>query len=134
MDDGYWITKDQLGVSDEVPSRGFCFGVHVESMWAIGEQSELVTPSGEQFDLPMDRSWSPLGPHVGPMLAPCWAHVGGRWASKGILERSWSDLELILRPFLINIEQKMKGRGWILEKSTKAMCFCLFFEVPEVPR
>ena len=64
------------------------------------------------------------------MLAPCWPHVGGRWASWGILERSWSDLELILRPFLINIEQKMKGRGWILEKSSKTIGFCWFFENP----
>ena len=67
------------------------------------------------------------------MLGPCWPHVGGRWASWGILERSWSDLELILSPFLINIEQKMKGRGWILEKPSKNVGFCWFVEVPEVP-
>ena len=88
-----------------------------------------MTPSGKQFDPP----WTDLGALLDPMLAPCWAHVGGRWASWGILERSWSDLELILSPFLINIEQKMKGRGWILEKPSKTNGFCVFFEVPEVP-
>ena len=98
-------------------------------MWAVGEQSELVTPSGKQFDPP----WTDLGALLDPMLAPCLPNVGDRWASWGILERSWSDLELILRPFLIHIEQKMKGRGWILEKSTKTTGFCWFFEVPEVP-
>ena len=64
------------------------------------------------------------------MLGPCWPHVGGRWASWGILERSWSDLELILRPFLINIEQKMKGRGWILEKSIKPYVVICFLKFP----
>ena len=67
------------------------------------------------------------------MLGPCWPHVGGRWTSWGILERSWSDLELILSPFLINIEQKMKGSGWIPEKPSKTFGFDCFFEVPEVP-
>ena len=140
-------SRKKLCVSDHVPSRGFCFGVHlgsiwgpfgvhVGSMWAVGEQSELVTPSGEQFDPP----WTDLGAFLYPMLAPCWPmlgpclpHVGGRWTSWGILERSWSDLELILRPFLMSIEQRVKRRGWILEKSTKTMCFCWFFEVPEIP-
>ena len=100
------------------------FGVHVGSMWAVGEQSELVTPSGEQFDPP----WTDLGAFLDPMLAPCWAHAGpmleavGRvW---GIWERLRSDLELILRPFLKNIEQKVKGRGWILEKPSKTIGFC----------
>ena len=64
------------------------------------------------------------------MLGPCWPHVGGRWASWGILERSWSDLELILSPFLINIEQKMKGRGWILEKPSKPCVFVCFLKFP----
>ena len=64
------------------------------------------------------------------MLGPCWPHVGGRGASWGILERSWSDLELILRPYLINIEQKMKGRGWILENFSKTVCFGGFLKFP----
>ena len=64
------------------------------------------------------------------MLGPCWPHVGGRWASWGILERSWCDLELILSPCLINIEQKMKGRGWILEKPSKPFMFVGFFKFP----
>ena len=62
------------------------------------------------------------------MLAPCWAHVGPMLeAVGGILERSWSDVELILRPFLVNIEQKMKGRGWILEKPLKNIVFLFVF-------
>ena len=97
-------------------------------MWAVGEQSELVTPSlsGEQFDPP----WTDLGAFLDPMLAPCWPHAGGRWTSWGILERSWSDLELILSPFVINIEQKMKGRGWILEKPSKKLFLVGFLKFP----
>ena len=64
------------------------------------------------------------------MLAPCWPHVRGRWASWGILERAWSDLELILSPFLINIEQKMKGGAWILEKPLKTVGFVCFLKFP----
>ena len=88
-----------------------------------------MTPLGPILEL----SWTPCWLHVGSMLGPCWPHVGGRWTSWGILERSWSDLEFILKPLLINIEQRVKRRGWILEKSTKAIGFCWFFEVPEVP-
>ena len=40
-----------------------------------------------------------------------------------MLERSCSDLELILRPFLINMEHKTKGIGWIFEKNFKNTVF-----------
>ena len=93
---------NKLCVSDQVPSRGFCFGVHlgsiwgpygvhVGSMWAVGEQSELVTPSGEQFDPP----WTDLGAFLDPMLAPCWAHVGPMLEAVGRLGASWSVLGAI---------------------------------------
>ena len=86
------------------------FGVHLGSMWAVGQQSELVTPSGKQFD--------PLGPILEPSWTPCRPHVGPMLEAVGRLRASWSVLEPILRLLLINIEQKMKRRGWIFEKST----------------
>ena len=57
-------------------------------MWAVGEQSELETPSGEQFDPP----WTDLGALLDPMLAPCWAHVGPMLEAVGHLGASWSVL------------------------------------------
>ena len=47
-------------------------GVDVGFMWAVGQQSELLIPSGVKFDPP----WTDLGALLDPMLAPCWAHVG----------------------------------------------------------
>ena len=67
------------------------FGVHVGSMCAVGEQSELVTPSGEQFDPP----WTDLGAFLDPMLVPCWAHVGPMLEAVGHLGASWSVLGAI---------------------------------------
>ena len=67
------------------------YGVHVGSMWAVGEQSELETPSGEQFDPP----WTDLGALLAPMLAPCWAHVGPVLEAVGHLGASWSVLGAI---------------------------------------
>ena len=65
------------------------YGVHVGSMWTVGEQSELVTPSGKQFDPP----WTDhLGALLDPMLAPCWAHVGPMLEAVGHLGASWSAL------------------------------------------
>ena len=69
---------------------GTC-GVHVGSMWAVGEQSELETPSGEQFDPP----WTDLGAFLDPMLGPCWAHVGPMLEAVGRLGVSWSVLGAI---------------------------------------
>ena len=50
------------------------FGVRLGpfgSMWAVGQQSEMVTPSGKQFD----PFWTDLRASLGPMLALCWAHA-----------------------------------------------------------
>ena len=57
-------------------------------MWAVGEQSELVTHSGEQFDPP----WTDLGALLDPMLAPCWPHLGPILEAVGHLGASWSVL------------------------------------------
>ena len=65
-------------------------------MWAVGEQSELETPSGEQSDPP----WTDLGALLESMLAQCWAHAGPMLEAVGVLgafqpflERSGGDLE-----------------------------------------
>ena len=77
---------------------GVHFGVNLGSMARFGGGFELQTPSGPDFWLWTD--FGPFfGPHVGPMLAPCWPHVGTCWASWAILAGSWNDFELILRRF-----------------------------------
>ena len=67
------------------------FGLHLGSMWAVGQQSELVTPSGEQFDPP----WTDLGAFLDPILGPSWAHVGPMLEAVGCLGASWSVLGAI---------------------------------------
>ena len=106
------------------------FGVHVGSMWAVGEQSELVTPSGEQFDPP----WTDLGALLDPMLAPCWAHVGPMlapcWRPLGILghlgaflERSGAYLEAIFDEHRTEGERKRLDS----QKNIKKHVFLLVF-------
>ena len=56
-------------------------------------------PVGTRFLAPWTDFGAFLGPHVGPMSAPCWPHVGSCWASWAILAGSWSDFEPILRRF-----------------------------------
>ena len=43
----------------------------------------------------LERSWSFLGPHVGPMLAPCWRPLGILGHLGAFLERSGAYLEPI---------------------------------------
>ena len=64
------------------------FGVHGE----IWQGLELQTPSGPDFWLlgPI------LGLFLGPMLGPCWAHVGPMLALVGRLGPSWRVLGAIL--------------------------------------
>ena len=95
-------------------------------MWAVGEQSELVTPSGKQFDPP----WTDLGALLAPMLAPCWAHVGPMLEAVGhlghlgaFLERSGAYLEAIFD------EHRTEGERKRLDsrKTTKNRRFSLVF-------
>ena len=82
---------------------GRSFGVHVGSMCAVGQQSELVIPSGKQFDPPwtdlgafLDPMLAPRWPHVGPMMAPCWRPLDVLGHLGAFLERSGAYLEAIL--------------------------------------
>ena len=101
------------------------FGVHLGSMWAVGEQSELVTPSGEQFDPP----WTDLGAFLDPMLAPCWRPLDVLGHLGAFLERSGAHLEAIFDQHRTEGEKKRLD----FRKTSKTCGLCLFFEVPEVP-
>ena len=74
---------------------GVHFGVDFGSMLRPDSDSGLRPPQDQIFG----RLGASLGPHVGPMLAPCWPHVGSCWASWAILAGSWNDFEPILRRF-----------------------------------
>ena len=106
------------------------FGVHLGSMWGPCGRSE----SNLSWRPPRESNLTPLGPILEPSWPPCWPHVGPMlgpcWRPLGILGHLGALLELILRPFLINIEQKMKGRGWILEKPSKTNSFRCFLKFP----
>ena len=120
------------------PNLGFiwgAFGVHVGSMWVVGEQSELVTPSGEQFDPP----WTDLAALLDPMLAPCWAHVGPMlapcWRPLGILghlgaflERSGAHLEAISDQHRTEDERKRLDSRKIIKNQ------CVFVGFLKFPR
>ena len=71
------------------------FGVDLGSMLRPDGDSGLRPPWDHIFG-PLGAS---LGPHVGPMLAPSWPHVGSCWASWAILAGSWSDFGFTLRRF-----------------------------------
>ena len=104
--------------------------VHLESMLGSGSDSS--------FRPPQDQTSRPLGPFLAlllnRMLAPCWPNVESSWASLGILVRSWSALEFILRPCFINMEHQTNRRGWIFEKlATKTHRVSpMFFKVPSI--
>ena len=91
---------------------GVHFGVHFGSM--------LRSDSDFGLRSPRDQISKALGPILAllldPMLAPCWLHVGGGWASSGVLERFWADLKAIWSSILINMEKETKRGGGIFEK------------------
>ena len=115
------------------------FGVRMGSVWGpfevhLGPMFKSDGDSG--LRPPRDKISRPLGPILAPlldpMLAPCWHHVGGRRASSGVLGRFWSDLKAIFSPFLINMEHKMRRRGWIFEKPAKTCLFLMVLKVPNI--
>ena len=79
---------NQCGVhlGSNLGSFGVHFGINLGSM---------SKSRRDQIFGPLDRFWSLLGPHVGPMLAPCWQLLGVLGHLGGFL----SDSEPILRRF-----------------------------------
>ena len=135
-----WESMDgpsEVDLGADLESVAGRFGIHLgyllECIWGpfgVCVGSILRSDSDSGFRPSRDHISRPLGPILAPlldpMLAPCRPHVGSCWAW-GILERSWSDLEPILRPYLINMEDKTKKRGWILEKLFETFCFSMGF-------
>ena len=78
-----------------VGPSGVHFGIHFGSMLSLTAILAQI-PSGPDFWTPGTDLGASLGPHVGPMLAPCWRRSGvlrGPWAFLG---RSKGHLEFIL--------------------------------------
>ena len=106
---------------------GVCFGVHVGPS---GVHFGSVLRSDSDFRFRSDLGAS-LGPHVGPMLAPCWRRSGvlrGPWAFLG---RSKGHLEL---NFDQHGKEDEKERLDFREKKNKHSKYCVFQWFLKVPK
>ena len=97
----------------------------------------MLRPDGDSgLRPPRDLIFGPLGvflgPHVGPMLAPCWPHVGSCWASWAILAGSWSDFELILKRFLLTWMIRRKEEAGFSKNLQKQSAFQFVLEVTSI--